>query len=83
MPTIRSRRESGQRRGRGEVGQGTDALLDPRAEAVGDLLTLENSISRARAVATLANSLVTALNAAELEERLTALETALKERGDL
>ena len=45
--------------------------------AVNDLLHLENSIARARAIATLANSLIKALEFAELEDRVTALEMAL------
>jgi len=42
--------------------------------AVGDLLTLENSVSRARAVGYLATVAVKALAASDLEERIARLE---------
>jgi len=42
--------------------------------AVGDLLELENSVARARAVATLAGVVVKALEVSELEDRIARLE---------
>jgi len=48
--------------------------------AVNDCLALENSIARARAIATLAGTLIKALEYATLEERVEALEETLKAR---
>lgn len=45
--------------------------------AVGDLLTLENSVSRARAIASLATVAVRAIEVSEVEARLSALEARL------
>ena len=47
-------------------------------QTVGDLLTLENSVSRARAVGYLCGVAVKALEASELEERITRLEEQLE-----
>lgn len=87
-----ARRRGGRRRhGRdiGTTGAGADAdaiQLDTAGDvlalvrrAVVDVLQLENSIARARAVATLANTALQALQVADLAERLTALEEALEE----
>ena len=49
--------------------------------AINDCLILENSIQRARAIGYLAGVIVKALELAELEERVAALEAALKTRG--
>ena len=49
---------------------------------VNDLLKLENSISRARAVGSLAGILLKALEVGELEERLAALEERLAKYED-
>jgi hypothetical protein len=57
-------------------------VVELLTDAVNDLLRLENSIARARAVATLANSLIKALEFAELAERVEALERILKEKGE-
>ena len=46
-------------------------------QTVGDLLTLENSISRARAVGYLCGVVVKALEASDLEERIVRLEEQL------
>lgn len=54
------------------------ALLE---ETVNDTLALENSLQRARTIATLANVVIKALEFATLAERVEALERALKERG--
>ena len=48
--------------------------------AVNDVLRLENSLQRARTIATLANVVIKALEFATLEERIAALEAALKTR---
>ena len=48
--------------------------------AVMDTLSLENSIARSRTIAYLAQVALKALEAGELEERLVALEAALKPR---
>ena len=53
------------------------ALLE---RAVNDTLALENSIARGRAVGYLAGALTRALQFAELEDRVTALERALEGR---
>lgn len=47
-------------------------------QAVNDVLRLENSIQRARAIGYLAGVIVKALELGELEERVAALEAALK-----
>jgi hypothetical protein len=57
-------------------------VVELLTDAVNDLLQLENSIARARAVATLSNSLIRALEFAELEERVAALELALQAKGE-
>lgn len=50
---------------------------------VNDALALENSLQRARTIATLANVVIKALEYATLEERVAALEMALRLReGD-
>lgn len=51
------------------------ALLE---RAVNDVLRLENSIQRARAIGYLAGVIVKALELADLEERVASLEAALK-----
>ena len=51
------------------------------ARTVNDVLTLENSIQRARAIGYLAGVIVKALEVSDLEERLTAIESVLKARG--
>ena len=47
---------------------------------INDALSLENSLQRARTIATLANVVIKALEFATLEERVEALELALKAR---
>ena len=47
---------------------------------INDALSLENSLQRARTIATLANVVIKALEFATLEERVAALELALKAR---
>ena len=49
-------------------------------QAVNDVLSLENSLQRGRTIATLANVIIKALEFATLEERVEALEQALKAR---
>lgn len=48
--------------------------------AVNDALRLENSLQRGRTIATLANAVIKALQFATLEERLEAVEMALRAR---
>ena len=47
-------------------------------QTVNDVLRLENSIQRARAIGYLAWTIIKALELADLEERVSALETALQ-----
>ena len=49
-------------------------------KTVNDVLGLENSLQRGRTIATLANAIVKALQFATLEERLEAVEMALRLR---
>jgi len=49
-------------------------------QAVNDVLSLENSLQRGRTIATLANAVIKALQFATLEERLEAVEMALRLR---
>ena len=49
-------------------------------QAVNDALSLENSLQRARTVGSLASVIIRALEFATLEERVVALEAALRER---
>ncbi|MFZ5915524.1 MAG: DUF5763 domain-containing protein [Chloroflexota bacterium] len=51
-------------------------------QTVNDVLGLENSLQRARTIATLANVIVKALEFATLAERVEALEQALKARDN-
>jgi len=55
-------------------------VIDLLNRSVNDVLQLENSINRARCIATLAGVLIRALEFGELEERLAAVEAALKGR---
>jgi hypothetical protein len=50
--------------------------------AINDVLALENSISRARAVGYLCGQVVKAFEVTELQERVEALEVALSKRGE-
>jgi hypothetical protein len=55
-------------------------VVDLLVRTINDVLSLENSIQRARAIGYLAGVVVKALEVAELEERVAALEAALKTR---
>jgi len=84
---AQERKEARSKGGRARHGRKLDAdrgrvvQLDTLADvvrlvegAVGDLLQLENSVSRARAVGYLAGIAVKALQVSELEERIARLE---------
>ena len=60
--------------------ESVEDVVDLLARTINDVLTLENSVQRARAIGYLAGVIVKALEAAELEDRVAALETALKQR---
>ena len=55
-------------------------VVDLLERTFNDTLALENSLQRARTIATLANVVIKALEYATLEERVTALEAALQAR---
>jgi hypothetical protein len=50
--------------------------------AVNDVLALENSIARARAIGYLAGQVIRAFEVTELQQRVEALELALSKRGE-
>lgn len=54
-------------------------VLPLLSQAIRDVLLLENSIARARAIGYLAGVAVRALELSELEDRVAALETSLAE----
>ena len=63
-----------------EIATASD-VVELLTRTINDCLILENSIQRARAIGYLAGVIVKALEIAELEERVAALEAALKTRG--
>jgi len=68
--------------GRGPVTIETAADVLPILQrAINDVLALENSISRARALGYLAGQVVKAFEVTELQERVEVLEVALSKRG--
>jgi hypothetical protein len=50
------------------------------SESINDLLELPNTITRARTIASLSNSMIKALEFAELEERVEKLEELLSRK---
>lgn len=58
------------------------AITELLEAALGDLLALENSIQRARTVGSIAAVALKALEVGELEERLEAVELAMKGGAD-
>ena len=74
----------------GPVGQAEPVALDTMADVaallqrtINDTLQLENSLRRARTLGYLAGRFIQALEMADLEARLTALERILKTRENL
>jgi len=85
-----ARRKGGRNRRRVQS-DGTATAVDLRSPqaitelleaALGDLLALENSIQRARTVGSIAAVALKALEVGELEERLEAVELAMKSGSD-
>ena len=86
-----ARRKGGQaRHGRRLARSGMEEPLTIRSvgdvvglleHTINDVLALENSLNRARTVGYLATAVVKALELAEMEERVAALEATLRLRG--
>jgi hypothetical protein len=85
-----ARRRGGQaRHGRSVIASGDPVTIESLGDlvelvnrAINDVLLLENSIARARALGYLAGVAITALQQSEIERRLAALESVLNARSE-